>query len=560
MCAVGTLAAFGHRHACGEAYRRDAKGGRGKADVPRGRRSSRGHLLRAPRPVRGERAVPGRWHWPHAPRVQQIAAMEAQASLDAQVRRTHPAARVLRGRGCSCGPSDACPKAETAQPPKNPGRANQPRVPGAPDAQEPAAVHIQSAWRCYSARRLFLYRRALSGGAATVIQRAWRLNRARNELNAQLGSQAPVDEAHAELAEAAAAPEPSAPFSLDAFNTAADEADAALEDAARHAAATVLQAAWRGYSARWLALQERAVQTAAAEVIQEAWRRRRAALYAAEHAKEIEAARLAAEEAARRAAEEEAARRAAEAARLAEEKRLADERARNRAALACLDTPGARRAHAAAVIQATFRGSQSRRAMAALRTRAMLRQALAAPDAHAAMLHPVAASAAEALITVFTERAKSTKFSTRAPPRPAEDASAAGTGRERVASRLARIAAERGEAAAMEEAVREALAWTDVLLPRGSAEAEATACTAAEGAFLEEAQAPGASPAGAHRLSHRLAAKVAADVVSAALAPRPQTQAAPALIPGKITTSAKVREAGRRLEAAPPPPMAVAAA
>jgi hypothetical protein len=198
--------------------------------------------------------------------------------------------------------------------------------------------------------------------------------------------------------------------------------------------------------------------------------------------------------------------------------------------------------------------------MAALRTRAMLRQALAAPDAHAAMLHPVAASAAEALITVFTERAKSTKFSTRAPPRPAEDASAAGTGRERVASRLARIAAERGEAAAMEEAVREALAWTDVLLPRGSAEAEATACTAAEGAFLEEAQAPGASPAGAHRLSHRLAAKVAADVVSAALAPRPQTQAAPALIPGKITTSAKVREAGRRLEAAPPPPMAVAAA
>ena len=425
--------------------------------------------------------------------------------------------------------------------------------PGPADAQEPAAISIQTAWRGYSARSQFLFRRALSNGAATIIQRAWRLNRARNELNAQLGSQASVDEAYAEPAEAAAAAaaEPSAPFSLDAFNTAADEADAALEDAARHAAATVLQAAWRGYSARWFALQERAVQTAAAEVIQEAWRRRRAALYALEHADEIEAARLAAEE---------AARRAAEAARLAEEQRLADERARNRAALACLDTPGARRAHAASVIQAYFRGSQARRAMAALRTRAMLRQALAAPDAHATMLHPVAASAAEALMAVFTERARSTKFSTRAPPMPAEDASAAGTGRERVASRLARIAAERGEAAALEDAVREALAWTDVLLPRGSADAEATACTAAEGAFLEEAQAPGASPAGAHRLSHRLAAKVAADVVGSALAPRTQGQAPAALMPGKVTTSAKVRDAGRRLEAAPLPAVAVAAA
>ena len=467
--------------------------------------------------------------------------MQAQARVNAQVRRAHRASHVslrrrrrrgvaatlagpkrcrnrpkpCRNQHCACaGPGHhAC--AGLTQP-----------VPRPLDTQVPAAIRIQTAWRCHSARSSYLYRRALCGGAATVIQRAWRLNRARNELNAQLGAPAPAVEASAAPAAAWPVADEGAQFSLDAFNQAADEADAALEDAARHAAATVLQAAWRGYSARWSAFQERAVQTAAAEVIQEAWRRWRAALYAAA-----------------RAAEEEAARRAAE-----EAARLAAERQKQKAALTRFETPGARRARAAAVIQAYFRGSQARRALAALRTRAMLRQALAAPGPHAAVLQPVAASAAEALMSVFTERARSAKFSARAPPLPAEDASAVGTDRERVATRLARIAAERGEAAALEDAMREALAWSDVLLPRGAGDAEGVACTAAEGAFREAALATGPAPGATHRLAHRMAAKVAADVAGQALAPRAQAPAA--LLSDKVTTAAKVREAGRRLEAA----------
>ena len=424
-------------------------------------------------------------------------------------------------------------------------------------------MRIQTAWRCHAARSDYLYKRALSGGAAVVIQRAWRLSRARSELTAMLSASAPLTEPAAAPAAAWSAAVPA--FNMDAFNLAAEEADAALEDAARHAAATVLQAAWRGYSARWSALQERAVQTAAAEVIQEAWRRwraardaeARAAADAASRAAEDEAARLAALAAARAAAEE--------AARLAEERRafeaaaLEDAR-RRRAALTRYETPGARRARAAAVIQAHFRGSQARRALAALRTRALLRQSLAAPAMHGAVLKPAAASAAEALMGVFTERARSAKFTALAPPLPAEDPAASGTARERVATRLARIAAERGEAAALEDAVREALAWSDVLLPRGAGDAEGVACTAAEGAFREAALATGPAPGATHRLAHRLAAKVAADVVGQALAPRTGGQAA-ALLSDKVTTAAKIRDAGRRLEApSKPPAVAVAAA
>ena len=85
------------------------------------------------------------------------------------------------------------------------------------------------------------------------------------------------------------------------------------------------------------------------------------------------------------------------------------------------------------------------------------------------------------------------------------------------------------EAAALEDAVREALAWSDVLLPRSAGDAEGVACTAAEGAFREAALATGPAPGATHRLAHRLAAKVAADVVGQALAPRGGQAAAPPL-------------------------------
>ena len=125
---VGSLAAALSPRGGVPADERWWRGAEEKRAGPRGRR---GRLKGTPAPRSAARAGCARVSraLALAPRAAspEIAAMEAQASLDAQVRRAHPAARVLRGRGCSCGPSAACPKADSAQPP-NPAARNQPRV------------------------------------------------------------------------------------------------------------------------------------------------------------------------------------------------------------------------------------------------------------------------------------------------------------------------------------------------------------------------------------------------------------------------------------------------
>jgi len=238
---------------------------------------------------------------------------------------------------------------------------------------------------------------------------------------------------------------------------------------------------------------------------------------------------------------------------------------------------------AACVIQAHVRAHAAKRLLSALKARLMLKAHLAERGctgkraegegtlSAAALRHvkalagayeasggrrraaEAAAGAAAAAVQRTSSRPRSRGRGARAaPPPPPEPAS------------LLRIYQTQGEAAALEAAAREALAWTQWMVPPGAVAAEEDAAASAAKAFrqwLKEGEGVGGARELANRVALKAAAEVAAPALNAVTARGLAGEHAPPPPRARDAKAAAAFAANfERLRAAPRPPPALAPA